>query len=290
MDTTFNNSSMKKDKRIPSIFTAATAVFKKELRIALRYPTWFISLLIWPVIFPLGYIFTAKALSGTDGSSLAAFSNITGTGDYITYMLIGTTMWMWINTMLWSVGSSLRTEQIRGTLESNWLCPVPKISLLLGYSLLDILFSTVYLTIAILEFKLVYNFNFVGNPLVALLVFIVSIPAIYGIGFIFASLVMWAKETNAMVFLVRGLMMVFCGMTYPLGILPNWMQNVSKFIPLTYSINALRAVITTGASIQDIKSEIIILIIFGVVFMTLGLLAFNYTQKKAKDLGSLGQY
>ena len=290
MDTTFNNSSMKKDKRIPSIFTAATAVFKKELRIALRYPTWFISLLIWPVIFPLGYIFTAKALSGTDGNSLAAFSNITGTNDYTTYMLIGTTMWMWINTMLWSFGSSLRTEQVRGTLESNWLCPVPKISLLLGYSILDMLFSILYLTIAILEFKLVYNFKLVGNPIVVLLVFLVSIPAIYGIGFIFASLVLWAKETNSMVFLVRGLMMIFCGITYPLAILPNWMQNVSKFIPLTYSINALRTVIISGANIRDIKNELIILLIFGIVLMTLGLIAFNYTQKKAKDLGSLGQY
>ncbi len=290
MDTTFNNPSMKKDKRIPSIFTAATAVFKKELRIALRYPTWFISLLIWPVIFPLGYIFTAKALSGTDGSSLAVFSNITGTNDYTTYMLIGTTMWMWINTMLWSFGSSLRTEQVRGTLESNWLCPVPKISLLLGYSIFDMLFSILYLTIAILEFKLVYNFKLVGNPIVVLLVFLVSIPAIYGIGFIFASLVLWAKETNSMVFLVRGLMMIFCGITYPLAILPNWMQNVSKFIPLTYSINALRTVITSGANIQDIKNELIILLIFGIVLMTLGLIAFNYTQKKAKDLGSLGQY
>lgn len=290
MDTTFNNSKIKKEKRIPSVFTAAKAVFKKELRIGLRYPTWFISLLIWPIIFPLGSILTAKALSGTDGSSLTAFSNITGSGDYITFMLIGTTMWMWVNTMLWSFGSSLRTEQVRGTLESNWLCPVPKISILLGYSIFDIFFSSIYLIVSILEFKLVYNFKFVGNPLIALLVFIVSIPAIYGIGFIFASLVMWAKETNAMVFLVRGLMTIFCGITYPLATLPNWMQNVSKFIPLTYSINALRAVITSGASIQNIKSEIIILLISGVVLMTLGLLAFNYTQKKAKNLGSLGQY
>lgn len=290
MDNTFNNSKIKKDKRIPSTFTATKAVFKKELRIALRYPTWFISLLIWPIIFPLGSILTAKALSGTDGSSLAAFSNITGTGDYITFMLIGTTMWMWVNTMLWSFGSSLRTEQVRGTLESNWLCPVPKISLLLGYSIFDIFFSSIYLIVSILEFKLVYNFKFIGNPLIALLVFIFSIPAIYGIGFIFASLVMWAKETNAMVFLVRGLMTIFCGITYPLATLPNWMQNVSKFIPLTYSINALRSVITSDASIQDIKVELITLLIFGVVLMTLGLIAFNYTQKKAKNLGSLGQY
>lgn len=290
METTIKNPKIKRVDRKPSVFTAIAAVFKKELKIALRYPTWFIPMLIWPIILPLGYVFTAKALSGTDSSSLASFATLTGTSDYKTYMLIGTVMWSWLNSILWSFGTSLRVEQVRGTLESNWLCPVPKISLLLGYSLFNMIFSIIYLPITVLEFKLVYNFHFVGNPLVALLVLLVSIPAIYGIGFTFASLVMWAKEANSMVFLVRGIVMVFCGITYPLAILPNWMKNVSKFIPLTYSINALRLVITEGASIQNIKNEIFILLIFGAILMILGLLAFNYTQKKVKSSGSLGQY
>jgi len=274
----------------PSVFTAMGAVFKKEFKIAFRYPTWFISMLIWPILLPLGYVFTAKALSGTDTSSLVSFATLTGTSDYKTYMLIGTVMWSWMNSILWSFGTSLRVEQVRGTLESNWLCPVPKISLLLGYSLFDMIFSIIYIPIIVLEFKLVYNFHFVGSPLLALLVLLVSIPAVYGIGFIFASLVMWVKEANSMVFLVRGMIMVFCGITYPLAVLPNWMRNVSKFIPITYSINALGAVITEGVSVGDIKSEIFILLIFGAVLMTLGLLAFNYTQKRVKSSGSLGQY
>ena len=39
---------------------------------------------------------------------------------------------MWLNLTLWSVGFSLREEQMRGTLESNWLCPVWRISIVLG--------------------------------------------------------------------------------------------------------------------------------------------------------------
>ena len=105
----------------------------------------YIHLLIWPIIFPFGYLFTAKALSGTGGSSLAQFQSIAGTTDYTTYMLIGTTIWMWNNTMLWSFGSSLRMEQMRGTLESNWLCPIPKISILFGYSISQFLLSIVYM-------------------------------------------------------------------------------------------------------------------------------------------------
>lgn len=274
----------------PSLFKAAFAVFKKEMRIMLRYPSWFIPRLIWPVILPFGYLFTAKALSGTGSNSLAAFKSVAGTADYTTYMLIGTTIWMWINTMLWNFGTSLRVEQMRGTLESNWLCPIPKISLLLGYSLFQLMTSMIFIVTSIIEFKFFYNFKFVGSPLLALLIITISIPVVYGIGFIFASLVMWAKEANSMVFLVRGIMTIFCGITYPLAVLPNWMRHISEFIPLTHSINALRAIISSGATISDVKREVYILLISGVILMLLGILAFNYTQKKVKDSGSLGYY
>lgn len=290
METIVKNPKIQKEDKNPSVFTAIFAVFKKELRIMLRYPSWFIPMLIWPVIFPFGYLFTAKALSGTGNDSLAAFQTIAGTTDYTTYMLIGTTIWMWINTMLWSFGTSLRVEQMRGTLESNWLCPIPKISLLLGYSMFQLLTSAVYIVVSVIEFKIFYSFEFIGSPLLALLVIIISIPAVYGIGFIFASLVMWAKEANSMVFLVRGIMTIFCGITYPLAVLPNWMRSVSEIIPLTYSINALRAVISSGATISDIKREIYILIISGSILMLLGILSFIYTQKKVKGSGSLGHY
>lgn len=270
--------------------TAVLSIFKKEFRIFLRYPSWFISALIWPIIFPFGYLFTVKALSGTDAQSLETFSNFSGTADYVGFILIGTTMWMLMNTMLWSFGTSLRTEQIRGTLESNWLCPVPKITLLLGYSLWQIFSSFVYLLISIIEFKLIYNFRFIGSPLLSLLIIILSLPSIYGIGFIFASLVMWQKEANSMVFLVRGIMSLFCGITYPLAVLPNWMKSISNIIPLTHSISALRSVISAGATIGDIKSQIYYLIFSGIVLMILGFLAFNLTQKKVKESGSLGHY
>lgn len=271
-------------------FAPIFAVVKKEWKIMLRYPSWFIALLIWPIIFPFGYLFTAKALSGVEASSLAQFQTVAGTTDYTTYMLIGTTVWMWINTMLWSFGSSLRMEQMRGTLESNWLCPIPKISILIGYSISQLLSSIIYMIASIIEFKIFYNFKFIGNPLLALFIILISIPAVYGIGFIFASLVLWAKEANSMVFLVRGIMTIFCGITYPLAVLPNWMRKVSEFIPVTHSVNALRSVIASGATLSDITKEINFLIISGIILMILGILSFFYTQKKAKKIGSLGHY
>lgn len=270
--------------------TAIFTVFKKELRITLRYPSWFIPLILWPIGFPLGYLFTAKALSGTGTSALAQFQSISGTLDYTTYMLIGTTIWMIVNTMLWSFGSSLRVEQMRGTLESNWLCPVPKISILLGYAFIQLFITGIYIVISIIEFKIFYGFNFTGSPLLALIVLLISIPSIFGIGFVFSSLVMWAKQINSMVFLIRGIMTIFCGITYPLAVLPNWMKAISDIIPMTHTINALRAVIASGATATDITREIHFLLLSGIVLMILGILSFIYTQYRVKQIGTLGNY
>ncbi len=291
MDTTYESIRVSsKANASPSILIAIVYIFKKELTQFLRYPSWFVSMLIWPVLFPFGYVFTAKALSGPASSGINTFSALTGTTDYVSYMIIGTTMWMWVNWMLWGFGSSLRREQVLGTLESNWLCPIPKTTLLFGYSFFQLLYSFVFMGISLIEFMLFYNFRFTGNPLLALLIIVASIPSIYGIGFIFASIIMWVKEANSMVFLVRGVITVFCGITYPLAILPNWMKGVSSFIPVTYSIRSLRAVISAGARIGDVRTDIMILLLFGVILMTLGILAFNYTQKKVKETGSLGHY
>ena len=73
---------------------AFRAILHREWTIFRRYPSWIIALLIWPLIFPMMYILTGRALSGVDGSGLAVFTKLTGATDFIGYIVIGTTVWM----------------------------------------------------------------------------------------------------------------------------------------------------------------------------------------------------
>ena len=92
------------------------------MAVFVRYPTWFINMLIWPMIFPLGYILSAPALSGRTAPACLSCT-APGIQDYYGYIAIGTMIWMVQNVALWGVGFALRNEQWRGTLESNWLTP-----------------------------------------------------------------------------------------------------------------------------------------------------------------------
>src|SRR5690606_19952186 len=243
----------------------AFAVLRKEWIVIRRYPTWILAVLIWPALFPAMYVFMARALSGPDGQAVAAFRSVSGTEDYVGYLLFGTTLWMILNMALWNLGSHLRQEQIRGTLEATWTTPASRMSMLLGASGMQLMQSVAFLIVTLMIVRFVYGFQLHGEPLLLLGLLVLSLLPVIGLAIVFASLVLWLKEINSMVFLVRGIFMVFAAMTYPVEVLPVWMQLVSAALPLTYAIRAMRAVGLTGACWADVREDALALAIFSVI-------------------------
>jgi len=269
---------------------ALWAVVRREWTIFIRYPSWIIALFIWPVIFPMGYILTARALSGIDGSGLTTFENTTGLTEYVGYIAVGTMIWMWQNIVLWAVGYSLRNEQMRGTLESNWLSPTWRFAYLLGSSIPQLASMFMLMLVSGLEYAFLFKVDFSGSLWLTLLVILAAIPSVYGLGFAFASVVITLKEANAFVFLVRGIVMVFCGITYPLAILPKWMQSVSQWLPQTYIIHAVRTAALSTEGFSGIAFDLKMLVIFGIIWLAFGYLLFNMMERRARQTGAIGQY
>jgi ABC-2 type transport system permease protein len=269
---------------------ALGSVVWREWTIFTRYPSFVITLVVWPIILPAGFILSARALAGPDSSGLALFAQAAGTSDYVGYIVIGTIVWMWQNMSLWSIGFALREEQMRGTLESNWLTPARRLWFLFGSGLMHGAVMLSFVVISGVEFALFFGARFNGDPLLIALVLLAAAPSIYGLGFAFASLVMAAKEANAFVFLVRGLVMIFCGITYPISVLPGWMQSVAAWLPQTYVIHAMRSAALTGAGLPELLPDLLALLGFGLVWMAAGYAAFLWMERRARRSGSLGQY
>jgi ABC-2 type transport system permease protein len=275
---------------LPSNLRALGAVARREWTIFVRYPSWIIALFIWPLIFPMMYILTARALSGPDGSGLQVFLQTTGATEYIGYIVVGTTVWMWQNIVLWDIGFALRQEQMRGTLESNWLSPTWRFAYLLGHTGPQIVSMAMFVGITALEFGLFFGVRLNGDPWMIALMMAAAIPAIYGLGFAFASLVITMKEANAFVFLVRGLVMIFCGITFPVSVLPGWMQGVSRFLPQTYLIHGMRAAAFGNAGIPELLPDLIPILFFGAFWLAAGYAAFVWMERRARVTGAIGQY
>jgi len=64
-------------------------------------------------------------------------------------------------------------------------------------------------------------------------------------------------------------MLFLSGVFFPIALMPNFMQDISKVIPLTYAITALRQVMVLGAGLGSVSMDLSILIGFGII--TLGI-------------------
>ena len=289
METSFSPRSLGQPGMLSDV-RAFGAILLREWRIFMRYPSWMIALFIWPLIFPMMYILTGRALSGPDGSGLEVFTQATGATDFIGYIVIGTTVWMWQNIVLWDVGFSLRNEQMRGTLESNWLSPTWRFSYLLGHTGPQIVSMLMFIGITALEFGILFGVKLNGSVWMILLVMLAAVPSIYGLGFAFASLVITVKEANSFVFLIRGLVMIFCGITFPVSLLPEWMQSFAMWLPPTYLIHGMRAAAFSNAGVAELLPDLIPLTLFGIVWLTVGYFAFVWMEGRARRTGAIGQY
>ncbi len=265
-------------------------VIWKEWLHFVRYPSWVFAMLIWPVIFPAMYIYGARALAGPDGSGLELFKSLAGNMDFVGYIAVGTTVWMWQNTVLWGVGFALRDEQMRGTLETNWLSPTFRFSFLVGNSISQLGSILLYMVVSFTQFRLIYGMQFDLNLISMLVIMLAAIPSIYGIAFVFASLVITAKEAHTFVFLVRGLVMIFCGITFPISVMPVWMQAAARWLPPTYVIQGMRKAMLAGASLTQLLPELLPLLLFGLFWVLAGFLVFQWADRRARRIGSIGTY
>lgn len=281
---------MEEASPVPSWGAAILAVARKEWLIVRRYPSWILSMFVWPILLPLSFAFGGRAMAGPSGESLAAFVRHTGTADYTGYVGVGTILWLWMNAALWDSGSFFRDEQMRGTLDSNWMTPAPRICHLLGAELFSLLVGFVMTTIAILEFRFLLGVRITGSPCVLALSVAAVLPCVYGLSLLFASLVVWAKDVSTMVNVVRGTFLIFCGVSFPLAVLPGWMRAVASVLPLTYAINAVRTAALTKVGAGAICRDLAALVVYGCVFVVSGVTAFNYTERQARRRGTLSHY
>lgn len=269
---------------------ALLAAGMKEWRVLRRYPSLFIGFLFWPIALPLSYVFQANAYSGTD-ASVAAFTERAGTADVAGFLFLGWAAYMWISMILWGPGTALRTDQIRGTLEAVFMTPASRLAIIFGPVVSQVVWALwMFLVVGVV---LVVGFGTqigLDEALRAIAIILVAVPALYGLGALFAALVLRFGEVHALVQGVRGVFTVLCGMSFPIIVLPELARSVALALPPTYLIADLRAVLLNGAGLVELVPDLAILFGIGALLCVAAIVAFDRTERFARRGGSLAQY
>lgn len=263
----------------------------KEWRLLRRYPSMFFGFLFWPIALPTAYVLQARGYAGDSQAAVDAFAQRSGTTEIAGFLFLGWAAYMWISMVLWGPGTALRTEQVRGSLEALFMTPVSRLVILFGPVVSQVVWALWMFAVVGLAMVLVFGVDItLAETLRALAVILVAVPALYGLGALFAAVVLRFGEVGAMVQAVRGVFTVFCGMSFPLVVLPEWGRAVALSLPPTYLIGDLRRALLLGSDIGSMVGDLAVLFSMGLVLCWLAVVAFRRTERYARRGGSLAQY
>ena len=264
----------------------ALAFLRRDWRLQLSYRFSFL-LQFFGIFFNLLVFYFLSQLVGI---SAAPYLKPYG-GDYFAFVLIGLAFSGYFGVGLNSFAANLREAQTTGTLEAMLMTPTRLSTVIMSSSIYDYGFVTfqvfVYLALGGLLFGVQLD---KGNTPAALVILVLTIIAMTSLGIIAASFIMVLKRGDPVTLLISSLAVLLGGVYYPVQLMPQWLQQLSRLVPITYSLDAMRRTLLADASFQEIMPDIIALAIFGIVLVPVSLLVFRYAVHRAKVDGSLAHF
>jgi ABC-2 type transport system permease protein len=266
--------------------SVATAFFKRDLSLNLSYRTFFF-LSSFGIFFSVASTYFMSKLFGN-----AVVSQLTQYGgNYFAFALIGVAFYGYLTVSLTNYAQSIRDGQIMGTLEIMLLSPTRLSSILLSSSLWSYFFTTLNVAVYLLAGSLIFGFNMSNvNVLTALVVLLLSVTSFSGIGILSAAAVLVVKKGDPVATFYGGVSSLLAGVYYPISVLPGPLVVVSKLIPLTYALDAMRLAMLKGYSLFQVRYDLLVLLGFTLILTPIALFIFRMALKRAKKEGSLVHY
>ncbi|MGB6391098.1 MAG: ABC transporter permease, partial [Candidatus Acidiferrales bacterium] len=87
--------------------------------------------------------------------------------------------------------------------------------------------------------------------------------------------------------IVLGLSGLVGGMMYPISVLPPALRFVARLIPVTYSLEGMRAALLAGSGWGALVGPIVALLIFAAVLLPLSFAVFAWALRRTKITGTL---
>jgi ABC-2 type transport system permease protein len=150
------------------------------------------------------------------------------------------------------------------------------ISLILQYIVMGLIAIAVLFAVG-LHF---YHLHMRGSYLNLLVILIISFITIFGIGLAIGG---WAKDEQRaapLTNLISFPMMFLSGTFFPTYIMPEWLQKISQYLPLTPIINSIRYIITENKSLIQVDAQIGLILIWMVVIYLIVIMSFRWDSDK----------
>lgn len=175
-------------------------------------------------------------------------------------------------------GMALLKERTSGTLERLLATPVKRSEIVYGYMLSYGLIAILQTAVVVLAAIWLLDVEVVGNLFHVIIVNVVLALVALAFGILLSTLAKSEFQMMQFIPLVIMPQLFFSGII-PLSSMGDWAQTVGKFLPLTYSGDAMSQIILYGRGLGDILPNIGVLLIFLVILTILNIVGLRRYRK-----------
>lgn len=196
--------------------------------------------------------------------------------EYIDFLMPGIVGMNVMQLAIFSVAFGLVIEKQRGVLRRVMATPMPPIRFLAGHVLMRLVLATVQVMILIGVAVLLFKVTVVGSLFDVLALTTLGSIMFLTFGFALAG---WATTDNQVApvaQLVTLPQLFLSGVFFPRESAPEFLRPVTDVLPLTFLNEALREVSAQGATLVDVRGDILGMIVWSVIGFAVALRLFRF--------------
>jgi len=186
--------------------------------------------------------------------------------DYIAPALLAT-LALFFGFLL--TGISFLRERSQGTLERLMASPISRLDLVFGYLCGFFLFALVQTLIILLFTIYVLKVSYRGDLWQIFVFQVIVIIGAVNLGIFISTFARNEFQMVQFIPLIIVPQVFLCGLLWPVSQMPYYLQWIAKFLPLTYGVDGIRALMLQGQNLLDIGKEVGVLAAYAVGLLIL---------------------
>lgn len=201
------------------------------------------------------------------------------------YFALGNALQITANAGIFGVIATVANERQYGTLPVLLASPANRLVTFLSRAIVNTIDGILSVVVAMVLVVLVFGLDLrhADVPLLALCVLVVSVTT-SGLGLMFGSIGLIMRDAIVVANAVYYLLLVFCGINFPVDRLPVALQVVAYSLPLTRGVEAARRA-AAGASLPAVSGLLAGELAIGLVYAALGYALFRWLENAARRGG-----
>lgn len=193
--------------------------------------------------------------------------------DYLVAGIIGFSI---LSLGIFSMSEGFTSDKKNGALRRMQVAPLRPWNIIVATAINRVIVGIVSVALLFLAAIVIFGFQMRGDYLSFLTFTIISTFCLFGFGMAIGG---WAKDGNQAApisNLVSFPMMFLSGVFFPVFLMPETLQKITAFIPLTPVVDGLRMILTEGKTIFELGPQLAVIGVWTIIIYIVAFKVFRW--------------